>query len=113
VRVDARQGMPDKGVMDEWRPLVDAGAKDEILGRLKIVQGHMRGIAHMVEEDRHPLEVIRQTCAVRRAIDRINGLLLEHHLKRCLSRTLCEGDPETRRQAVEEVLALLQLSARR
>jgi len=109
--------------MDEWRPLVDAGAKDEILGRLKpitlrrnvigIVQGHMRGIAHMVEEDRHPLEVIRQTCAVRRAIDRINGLLLEHHLKRCLSRTLCEGDPETRRQAVEEVLALLQLSARR
>jgi len=91
---------------------VEAEAKSEILRRLKIVQGHVRGIARMVEEDRHSMDILWQTCAVQRAIGRVSGLLLEHHLERCLSRTLAEGDPESRQQALEEVLTILKLSAR-
>ncbi len=54
--------------------------KEETLKRLNYVDGHLSGIRRMIEEDKYCVDVLKQTYAVRRAIQKIEGLILEGHL---------------------------------
>ena len=54
--------------------------KEETLKRLNYVDGHLSGIRRMIEGDKYCVAVLKQTYAVRRAIQKIEGLILEGHL---------------------------------
>ncbi len=54
--------------------------KEETLKRLNYVDGHLSGIRRMIEEDKYCVDVLKQTYAVRRAIQKIESLILEGHL---------------------------------
>ncbi len=54
--------------------------KEEALKRLNYVDGHLSGIRRMIEEDKYCVDVLKQTYAVRRAIQKIEGIILEGHL---------------------------------
>ena len=54
--------------------------KEETLKRLNYVDGHLSGIRRMIERDKYCVDVLKQTYAVRRAIQKIEGLILEGHL---------------------------------
>ncbi len=54
--------------------------KEEALKRLNYVNGHLDGIRRMVQEDKYCVDVLKQTYAVRRAIQKIESLILEGHL---------------------------------
>ena len=54
--------------------------KEETLKRLNYVDGHLSGIRRMIEGDKYCVDVLKQTYAVRRAIQKIEGLILEGHL---------------------------------
>ena len=58
--------------------------KAESLKRLSYIEGHLSGIRKMLEEDQYCVDVLKQTYAVRRAIEKMESILLEGHLHRCV-----------------------------
>ena len=58
--------------------------KAETLKRLNYVEGHISGVKRMVEEDVYCVDVLKQTYAIRRAISKVEALLLEGHLDTCV-----------------------------
>jgi len=81
--------------------------KLECLKRLNYVSGHLEGVRRMVEADAYCVDVLRQTHAIRRAIERVEALLLDGHLHTCVVPGIQEGHPE---QVVTELLELYQIS---
>ena len=59
-------------------------AKTEALKRLSYIEGHLSGIRKMLEEDKYCVDVLKQTYAVRRAIEKMESILLEGHLHTCV-----------------------------
>jgi DNA-binding FrmR family transcriptional regulator len=58
--------------------------KAEALKRLSYIEGHLSGIRKMLEQDKYCVDVLKQTYAVRRAIEKMEGVLLEGHLNSCV-----------------------------
>lgn len=82
--------------------------RQSILRRLRSVEGHVRGIQRMVEDDAYCLDVIRQTRAVQRAMHRINVLLLEKHLRGYVATALRADNATKREQVVGELLDVFE-----
>ena len=77
---------------------------EEVLKRLRIVDGHLKGIIRMVEEDAYCIDVIRQIQAVDAALRKVSAQILEGHLNSCVI-TAVQGDDQVERQRVlKEVL---------
>ncbi|MEB3274631.1 MAG: metal-sensing transcriptional repressor [Prochlorothrix sp.] len=72
----------------------DPQSQKRIINRLSRVEGHIRGIKTMVEEDRACPEVLIQIAAVRGALDKVARLILEEHLTDCVARAANAGDIE-------------------
>lgn len=87
-------------------------AREELVLRLRSIEGHIRAIQRMLEEDRTCVDVVRQTLAVKRALERVSQLLVASHLRACIGADP-EGDPDGgRERAVRELLDVLELSGR-
>lgn len=89
---------------------VDPEAKQDALRRLKYIDGHLSGIRRMVEQDKYCVDVLKQSFAVRRAIQRMEMTLLEGHLHSCVIEGVREGRED---RVLEELLELYALSDRR
>jgi len=87
---------------------LDPRAKEKILGRLRSVEGHMRGIIRMVQEDQYCVDVIKQTKAVQSALDKANALLLERHLNHCVSAAIRSSDTRERERVISELLDVFE-----
>ena len=81
--------------------------KTDALKRLSYIEGHLSGIRKMLEEDKYCVDVLKQTYAVRRAIEKMESLLLEGHLKSCVVEGIKTGRAE---EIVEELKDLYILS---
>ena len=66
-------------------------AKVEALKRLNYIEGHLSGIRKMMEEDQYCVDILKQTYAVRRAIEKMEGILLEGHLQTCAVEGIKDG----------------------
>ena len=75
--------------------------KTDALKRLSYIEGHLSGIRKMLEEDKYCVDILKQTYAVRRAIEKIESILLEGHLHSCVVEGIQDGREE-------EVLGELQ-----
>jgi len=84
-------------------------AKDDALKRLSYIEGHLSGIRRMLEEDKYCVDVLKQTYAVRRAIEKMESILLEGHLHSCV----VEGIKAGRENQVVGELTDLYLLANR
>lgn len=83
--------------------------KQEALRRLAYIEGHLKGIRKMVEEDQYCVDVLKQTYAVQRAIDKFEGLLLQGHLSTCVIEGIHEG---REKEVIGELEELFNLSQR-
>jgi len=83
--------------------------KHEALKRLAYIEGHLRGIRKMVEEDQYCVDILKQTHAVKRALDKFDALLLQGHLSGCVQEGFREGRDE---QVIRELNELFELSRR-
>ena len=81
--------------------------QQECLKRLNYIEGHLKGIRRMVEEDKYCVDVLRQTFAVRKAIQRLESLMLEGHLRDCVPAGVREDRED---QVVTELLELYNLA---
>jgi len=81
--------------------------KGDALKRLNYIEGHLSGIRKMLEEDKYCVDVLKQTYAVRRAIEKMESLLLEGHLQSCVVEGIQSGRAQ---EIVEELKDLYILS---
>ena len=65
--------------------------RKDVLARLRSIQGHLRGVEKMVQDDKYCVDVLRQTMAVERALQRVDELILEGHLETCVADSFREG----------------------
>jgi DNA-binding FrmR family transcriptional regulator len=85
-------------------------AKRDALRRLSYIEGHLAGIGRMVEEDKYCVDILKQTFAVRRAIQKLESVLLEGHLHSCVIDGVKDGRED---QVLGELLELYALSDKR
>ena len=86
-----------------------ADVKQDALKRLNYLAGHLEGVRRMVEADTYCVDVMKQTHAVRRAIEKLEGVLLDGHLRSCVADGVREGREE---QVIGELMELYQVSNR-
>lgn len=86
--------------------------RQQILNRLKSVEGHMRGVMRMVEEGGYCIDVINQNLAIQRALEKVNRLILEHHLETCVTTAIRGDDPAERERVIGEILGLFEATGR-
>jgi DNA-binding FrmR family transcriptional regulator len=82
-------------------------SQTEVLKRLAFIEGHLQGIRRMVEADKYCVDVLKQTYAVRRAIEKMEALMLDNHLHTCVIEGLKDGRDE---QMIEELVDLYALA---
>ncbi|SVA91285.1 uncharacterized protein METZ01_LOCUS144139 [marine metagenome] len=80
--------------------------KDEALKRLNYIQGHLQGIRKMVQEEQYCVDILKQLYAVRKAVEKMEGVLLDGHLHSCVIEGIKEGHAEEVIQELEELYAL-------
>lgn len=80
--------------------------KQKIIRRLKIIEGQVRGLQEMVEQDIYCIDVITQTSAVKQALSGIEDVLMESHLSTCLIHQIQKGKEK---KAVEEMVKVYRL----
>lgn len=84
--------------------------KTKVLARLKSIEGHVRGVYRMVEEDVYCIDIIKQTLAVQSAIAKVNTLILEGHLETCVTTAIKGDEPEERERVINELLDVFETS---
>ncbi|WGM40906.1 metal-sensitive transcriptional regulator [Caulobacter sp. NIBR1757] len=82
--------------------------KSKLLNRLGRLEGQVRGIARMIEEDRYCIDVLTQLRAARAAIDRVETEMLRDHLNHCIEGAIVSGDIDEQRRKAEELIQLLE-----
>jgi len=86
--------------------------KPKLLNRLNRVEGQVRGIARMVDEDRYCIDIMTQLQAVRAALTKVETELMREHIDHCVASAVASGDPEEQRLKADELITLLQRSMR-
>ena len=84
--------------------------KNEVIKRLNYIEGHLGGIRKMVDEDKYCVDILRQTYAVRKAIEKLETVILENHLHGCVPEGIKEGREEA---VIEELVHLYNLAGNR
>ena len=90
---------------------MDEGTKKEVLNRLRSIEGHVRGIERMVEKDEYCVDVINQTIAVQRALDKVNSLMLRNHLETCMTAAIRGEEPRERERVISELLEVFETAS--
>ena len=86
--------------------------KAALTNRLSRIEGQVRGVARMIEEDRYCIDVLTQLRAVRAALAKVETAMLNDHLGHCIEAAISGGDAADQRQKASELIQLLQRSAR-
>jgi DNA-binding FrmR family transcriptional regulator len=86
--------------------------KTALTKRLRRIEGQVRGIEKMVEDDRYCVDVLTQISAVTKALESLAYEVLDDHVKHCVSGALASGDPRAAAEKSEELLAAVQRFAR-
>ena len=83
--------------------------KKETLKRLSYIEGHLAGVRRMLEEDKYCVDILKQTFAIRRAIEKVEAILLEGHLETCVVEGVRNG---REREVLGELAELYTLANR-
>ena len=86
--------------------------KQDLLNRLKTIEGHVRGIQRMVEDNGYCVDILKQTKAVQRALDKFNSLVLERHLDGCVTTAIRGDDSAERERVIHELLHVFEASSK-
>ena len=107
-------GMHDDEEGDASRKAVavDPEAKARNVRRLRLIEGQVRGLQKMVEEERYCADVLTQVSSVQEALRGVSRSLLQNHLKHCATEAIRSDDPERSEAMYDELLELVFRSSR-
>jgi len=86
--------------------------KDQLLKRLARIEGQVRGIARMIEEDRYCIDILTQLGAVDTALEAVAIKVLEEHVRHCVAGALASGDAQQATEKSAELLEAVQRFAK-
>ena len=86
--------------------------KAPCLKRLKRIEGQVRGLARMVEEDRYCIDIVTQIAAVRAALRRVEDEVLRDHVAHCVEHAVSSGSKSEQRQKIAELMDVLSRTER-
>ena len=86
--------------------------KTSCLKRLNRVEGQVRGLSRMVEEDRYCIDIVTQIAAVRAALRRVEEKILRDHVAHCVEHAIASGNKSDQRRKIEELMAVVSRSDR-
>lgn len=96
-------GQKDRGMME---------TRQQLRNRLKSIEGHVRGIERMIEEDAYCVDIIKQTLAVQRALEKFSSIVLERHLQGCVTTAIRSDDAGERERVITELLQVFETSSK-
>ncbi len=85
---------------------------EDVLRRLKTVEGHLRGVIRMVEADAYCIDVIRQIQAIQAALNKISTQILEDHLRSCVTTAIRSQDEKERERVLREIVEVFEMSGK-
>ncbi|MEX0801361.1 MAG: metal-sensitive transcriptional regulator [Dehalococcoidia bacterium] len=86
-----------------------AESKTDALKRLAYIEGHLQGIRRMVDQEQYCVDILKQTYAVRRAIEKLESKILDNHLHTCVIEGITDGRSE---EVIGELVGLYELANR-
>lgn len=82
--------------------------RDKSLTRLRRIEGQIRGIQKMVEDDRYCVDILTQTSAAAAALRGVEEIVLENHLNTCVADAMKSVDAENKTEKVDEVMSVIR-----
>lgn len=89
---------------------MDAKAKHSIEQRLASAAGHLKGIQRMVSEDTYCVDVIKQIQAVQAALNKVSVMMLDNHMRTCMTEAIRGDNPDERERMLQEVSGVFEMS---
>ncbi len=83
---------------------MQSDTKTAVLKRLGRIEGQVRGLARMVEDDRYCIDVVTQISAVRAALRRVEEEVLRDHVAHCVEHAIASGDADDQRRKIAELM---------
>ncbi len=83
-----------------------------IVNRLRRIEGQVRGVAQMVEDDRYCIDILTQVQAVKAALGRAESEILKRHAGCCVAEAIASGDAEEQKQKFGELIDLFEKAKR-
>ena len=84
----------------------------DTLRRLKTVEGHIRGVQRMVEQDSYCIDTIRQIYAIQSALNKIRINILDNHLNSCLISAVRGDDPQEQDRVIKEIVDVFEAATK-
>lgn len=82
--------------------------KTDVIRRLRSIEGHVRGVERMVDQDTYCMDLLQQTGAIQRALEKLNALILADHLDSCVTTAIRGDDPQARERVIGELLQVFE-----
>jgi CsoR family transcriptional regulator, copper-sensing transcriptional repressor len=82
--------------------------KQAALQRLARLEGQVRGVARMIEEERYCVDILNQTMAIRSALAQVEVLVLQDHADSCVEDAIASSDPEAQREKFRELISVVE-----
>lgn len=106
---------PKQYILDEYpqgvqNRFMNTDIKKRALHRAKILEGQMRGVQKMIENEDYCMDILTQSLAIQKSIGSLNKLILENHVRTHIKENLSSSSEKAQEQAVEELLGLYELS---
>lgn len=86
---------------------MQSDTKTAVKKRLNRIEGQVRGLARMVEDDRYCIDIVTQIAAARAALRRAEEEILRDHVAHCVEHAIVSGNKEDQRRKVAEIMAVL------
>jgi DNA-binding FrmR family transcriptional regulator len=87
--------------------------KKRAMHRVKILEGQIRGLEKMIEQEGYCMDIITQSLAVQKSLGSLNKLLVENHLTTHVSHMMHSKDKKENSQAIEEMLKIFEITQNR
>lgn len=86
---------------------MNSDTQSKVTKRLARIEGQVRGISKMVEDDRYCIDIVRQVQAIKSALSSVEAVILDDHLDSCVQTALQSEEIRDRREKVDELVAIL------
>lgn len=84
----------------------------DALTRMKTIEGHVHGIVKMLEDEKYCIDIIKQIQAVQAALNKVSTLILDNHLKSCLTTAVRGDDVDERERVLSEIAEVFETATK-
>lgn len=86
--------------------------KTQLLNRARSIQGHMGAVVRMIEQEEYCIDIIKQTQAIEKALEKLNALILERHLNACVTTAIRSNKPAERERVIGELMDVFKTTSK-